>query len=150
MAAHEHRKSLLVVDFLGALVCAFLVGVIQDFTSHSGDEVSSLLFWRPVVLALECYAIVAVLILPWKIQFIPKIPNCFIVLVVGAIVYYFAIHAGDTLYVQKFKYIIWDFLVGMLLVTVIHCVLTLPLMALFHFSASKLLRVISVRRLGAT
>jgi hypothetical protein len=150
MAAHEHRKSLLVFDFLGALVCAFLVGVVQDFTSHSGDEISSLLFWRTVVLALECYAIVAVLILPWKTQFIPQIPNCFIVLVVGSIVYYFAIHAGDTLYVQKFRYIIWDFLGGMLLVTVFDCVLTVPLMAVVHFSASKLLRVIRVLRLGAT
>src|SRR5262245_53748787 len=132
MAPSEHRKSLLVVDLVGVLICAFIVGVNQDFSSHSGDEVSWGNFWRTVVLAIECYAIVAVLILPWKSQIIPKIPNWLLAPFLGSIVYYFAIHLVD--YVTHGGTVL-DFIVGMLLVTVIDCTLTLPLMALIHFLA---------------
>ena len=164
MTPSEHRKSLLVLDFLGTLICAFIVGVNQDFASHSGDEVSWATFWHTVILAIECYAIVAVLFLPWKSQLIPKVPNWLLVLVLGSIVYYFAIHLVDTVtYAQKFRYTkpelnlgqyvfsyVWDFLVGLLFVTIMDCVLTVPPMALIHFVGSKLLRMASARRANAT
>jgi len=164
MVPGEHRKSLFVVDLFGILICAFIVGVNQDFASHSGDEVSWANFWRTVVLAIECYAIVAVLILPWRLQFVPRIPNCFLVLVVGAIVYYFAIHLIDTVtYAQKFRYTqpeltltqyvfsyVGQFIVGVFFVTIMDCVLTVPSMALIHFVGSKLIHVVTARRLGAT
>ena len=164
MAPSEHRKSLLVLDFLGTLICAFIVGVNQDFASHSGDEVSWFTFWHTVILAIECYAIVAVLVLPWKSQLIPKVPNWLLVLVLGSIVYYFAIHLVDTVtYAQKFRYTkpelnlgqyvfsyVWDFLVGLLFVTMMDCVLTVPPMALIHFVGSKLLHMAAARHANAT
>ena|SRR5258705_6514653 len=164
MVPDEHRKSLLVLHFVGTLICAFIVGVNQDFASHSGDEVSWSTFWHTVLLAIECYAIVAVLLLPWKFRLISKVPNWLLVLVLGSIVYYFAIHLVDTVtYASKFRYTkpelnltqyvfsyVWDFLVGVFFVIIIDCILTVPLMALIHLLGSKLLRMATARRLDAT
>ena len=164
MLPDERRKSLFVLHFLGALVCAFIVGVTQDFASHTGDEVSWSNFWRTVILAIECYAAVAVLILPWKSKLIAKVPNWLLVIVLGSIVYYFAIHLVDTVtYAQKFRYTqpelnltyyvfsyVWRFCIGLLFVTIMDCILTLPPMLLIHFVGSKLLRMAPVRRANAT
>ena len=164
MAPNEHRKGLLVLHFLGVLICALIVGVNQDLASHSGDEVSWSTFWHTVLLALECYAIVAVLLLPWKSRVIPRVPNWLLVLVLGAIVYYFAIHLVDTVtYARKFRYTqpelnltqyvlsyVSDFLVGVFFVTIMDCILTVPPMVLIHFLGSKLLRMATARRLNAT
>ncbi|HET6891790.1 MAG TPA: hypothetical protein VFH31_11860 [Pyrinomonadaceae bacterium] len=115
------------------------------------------------MLAIECYGIVAVLLLPWKSRVIPKVPNRLPVLVLGAIVYYFAIHLVDTVtYAQKFRntqpelnttqYVlsyVSDFIVGLSLVVIIDCMLTLPIMGLIYFLGSKLIRM-TARRAGAT
>ena len=114
-------------------------------------------------MAIECYGIVAVLLLPWKSRVIPKVPNWLLVLVLGSIVYYFAIHLVDTVtYAQKFRYTqpelnttqyvlsyVSKFIVGLSLVVIIDCILTLPIMALIHFVGSKLIRM-AVRRTDAT
>ena len=154
MALDEHPK-LLALDFLGILICAFIAGVKQDFAAHSGDEVSWTTFWHTVLLAIECYGIVAVLLLPWKSPVIPKVPNWLLVLVLGSIVYYFAIHLVDTVtYAQEFRYTqpelnttqyvlsyVSDFIVGLSLVVIIDCILTLPIMGAIHFLGSKLIRM---------
>jgi hypothetical protein len=156
MSRIERRKSLFVIDFVGVLICAVIVGVNQDFSSHSGDEVSWANFWRTVVLAIECYAIVAVLVLPWRIQFVPKVPNWFLVVALGAIVYCFAIHFVETVsharqyHAQYLPSFVKDFLVNLLFITILDCILTVPLMALIHFLAAKLLRIATVQHPNAT
>ena len=163
MVLDEHPKRLVALDFLGILICAFIAGVNQDFAAHSGDEVSWSNFWHTVFLAIECYGIVAIFLLPWKVRVIPQVPNWLLVLIVGSIVYYFAIHLVDTVtYALKFRYTqpelnttqyvlsyVSDFIVGLSLVVIIDCILTLPIMGLIHFLGSKLIRI-TARRADAT
>ncbi len=159
----EHRKTYWFVDLLGAFVCGFLVGVEQDFVAHSGDEISFANFMSTVLLAIGSYSLAALVLPIWKTRPFRKLPDWILILVLGAVVYYFCIHSvGTVTYAWKFRYTqpelntaqyvlsyVWQFSTGLFFVTIIDCLLALPIMGVIHYLGSKLIGMLDVRRTHA-
>jgi hypothetical protein len=141
------------IDLVGALVCGFLIGAFQQRSADSGEFILGS-FIRCVFLGMTSYSIVAVLLPAWRSRPFRILPNWLLIVVLGSGIFYFAIHLTDTLtYAVKFRYTqpelslaqyvlsyFQQFIVGLLFVTVMDSILSLPIMGAIHYLGDKAFR----------
>jgi hypothetical protein len=141
------------IDLVGALVCGFLIGAFQQRSADSGEFILSS-FIRCVLSGMASYSIVAVLLPAWRSRPFRRLPNWLLIVVLGSGIFYFAIHLSDTLtYAVKFRntqpelslarYVlsyVQQFIVGLLFVTVMDSILSLPIMGAIHYLGEKAFR----------
>jgi hypothetical protein len=141
------------IDLVGALFCGFLIGAFQQRSADSGEFILSS-FIRCVLLGMASYTIVAVLLPAWRSRPFRRLQNWLLIVVLGSGIFYFAIHLSDTLtYAVKFRYrqpelslaryvlsYVQQFIVGLLFVTVMDSILSLPIMGAIHYLGEKAFR----------
>jgi len=148
--SYPNSKRHWFIDLVGALVCGFLIGAFQQRMADSGEFVLSS-FMRSVLLGMASYSIVAVLLPAWRSRPFRTLPNWLLIVVLGSGIFYFAIHLIGTLtYAVKFRYTqpelstsqyvfsyLQEFVVGLICVTILDSVLSLPIMGAIHYLGEK-------------
>jgi tryptophan-rich sensory protein len=138
------------VDFVGALVCGFVVGAFQQRTADSGEFYLDS-FVRCVLLAIGSYSIVALLLPLWKSRPFRRVANWLFIIVLGSAIFYFCIHLVDTVtYAIRFRYTqpelrlsqyilsyVQEFAFGLIAITIIDSILALPIMGAIHYFGVK-------------
>ena len=141
------------IDLVGAFACGLLVGAFQQRSADSGEFILSSLI-RCVLLGIASYSIVALVLPTLRTRPHSRLPNWLLIVVLGSGIFYFAIHLIDTLsYAVKFRYTqpelslaqyvlfyLQQFGVGLLFVTIMDSILSLPIMGAIHYLGEKAFR----------
>lgn len=159
----EQRKDHWFIDLLGALVCGYLVGCLQDIRAHSGTEMVYPNFIRVVRLAILSYSSAAILLTLWRSRPFRKLPNWVLIIALGSVLYYFCIHLEDTItYAWKFRdtqpelniveYVLsyaWQFSSGLIFISLTDSLLMLPVMGVIHYLGNVIVNGIGSLRAPA-
>ncbi len=140
------------IDLVGAFACGLLVGAFQQRSADSGEFILSSLI--RCLLGIASYSIVALVLPTLRTRPHSRLPNWLLIVVLGSGIFYFAIHLIDTLtYAVKFRYMqpelslaqyvlfyLQQFVVGLLFVTIMDSILSLPIMGAIHYLGEKAFR----------